>query len=65
MKKFLLNLIKLKTIIITFLLLHSCFQDEYSNGNMDGFDLDVLHVIRDASKIDTIKTDSIFTDTIK
>ena len=65
MKKFLLNLIKLKTIIITFLLLQSCFGNEYGNTGLDNFDVDLLHVVRDGTKTDTIKIDSTKIDTIK
>jgi len=65
MKHYLPKLIKLKTIILLFVLLQSCFTDGYNNTKLDVLDIDVIQIMRNAKKIDSIKIDTIEIDTIK
>ena len=67
MKPILLKLIKFKSIVLTFLILQSCFGgsvNELDLLEIDGFDQ--LQILRDGTKIDTSQIDScaIILDTI-
>tara|TARA_B100001123_G_C15234145_1_gene996409 strand:- start:425 stop:649 length:225 start_codon:yes stop_codon:yes gene_type:complete len=59
MKKISHTLFKLIILFSFFISLQSCFGNEYSHSNLDEFDLDVLHIIRDASKPDSTLKDTI------
>ena len=57
MKNFLLKLIKLKTIILIFVLLQSCIGKKSESINV--FDFDQIQIMRDGTKVDSVFIDTI------
>lgn len=51
-----MNLFK---VIIFFSILQSCIADKYNDSAIDVLDLNVIQIMRDGTKVDTFKVDTL------